>query len=167
LKSRNLPATIFLTTGFVKGDIDITKGCKSYYGLDHLNWEQIEEMKECGISFGAHTHSHSILTEVPLDTAEKEIVESKQVLEERLGEPVRHFAYPLGQPRTFNKAIADLLANNGYDLACSTIWGSDNRNTNMFALQRVRIDGCDSMRDYIDKVNGRWDFIFHFQTRRA
>lgn len=167
LKKLGLPATIFLTTGFVNGEIDITRECKSYCGLPHLEWRQIKEMRENGIGFGAHTHSHPILTEIPLGEAEREVLVSKQVLEESLGATVNHFAFPLGQPRTFNEPIIGLLKKHGFELACSTIWGSDNGSTDLFALRRVRIDGCDSMCDFSAKVNGRWDYILHFQTLRG
>jgi peptidoglycan/xylan/chitin deacetylase (PgdA/CDA1 family) len=165
LRRLDLPATIFLTTGFVNGEIDITQECKSYGGLDHLKWTQIKEMSNHGVYFGAHTHRHPILTKLPLDKADAEILRSKQVFEEKLGGPVRHFAYPLGQPGTFNTAIMNILKKHGFDLSCCTIWGTDNNNTDLFALQRIRIDSVDTMRDFIAKVNGHWNFINFIQMR--
>lgn len=167
LQTLGLPATIFLATGFVNGEIDITEGWKDYRGMDHLNWTQVKEMGEGGVSFGAHSHSHPILSKLSLCEAEKEILHSKEMLEESLGQEVRHFAYPLGQPCTFNASIINLLKKHGFDLACSTIWGAENNNTHMFALRRVRIDACDSNADFVSKINGYWDFVRQFQVLRG
>jgi peptidoglycan/xylan/chitin deacetylase (PgdA/CDA1 family) len=163
LKELGLPATIFLATGFVNGDVDITAGWKDYNGLDHLDWSQVKEMSENGIHFGAHTHSHPILTEISLNEVEQEIIQSKKMLKNKLGKPPKHFAYPLGQSKTFNSLIMDLLKKHDYNLACSTIWGTRNENTNMYALQRIRIDNCDSLKDFIAKINGHWNFVTFFQ----
>lgn len=167
LKKLDLPATIFLTTGFVDGEVDITRGWTDYCGLDHLGWKQVEEMHEAGVFFGAHTHNHPILSTIPVREAEEEIVRSKEVLEEKLHHEVKHFAYPLGQPHTFNSSIVELLKKHGFDLACSTIWGAENESTDFFALHRVRIDAGDSFQDFTSKVNGYWDFVRYFQVLRG
>ncbi len=159
LKRFGLTATVFLTTGFINGEVDITEKHGTYQGLKALTWEQILEMRKYGITFGAHTHTHPILTEISLDSAEKEICESRKIIEDKLREPVDLFAYPLGQAGTFNPAIIDLLKKHGFKLSCSTLWGSNNMNTDFFALNRIRIDALDTFDDFREKVNGNWDFI--------
>lgn len=166
LNKFGVKATIFVTTGFVNGEIDITNKHIAYHGLKPLTWEQIKEMSKLGISFGAHTHTHPILTTIPLEEAHLEIVRSKETLEKRLERPIDMFAYPLGQRKTFNNLIIKLLKRCDFKLACSTIWGSDNSNTNIFALHRIRIDACDTIEDFKAKVNGHWDFIRWIQSLR-
>lgn len=163
LRRLGLPATIFITTAFVNGEMDITRNFPEYCGLKPLNWSQVKEMRENKICFGTHTHTHPILTRISPCEAEAEILLSKQILENQLKEPVRHFAYTLGQPATFNKTIIDLLEKHDFELACSTIWGTDNRLTDIFSLHRIRVDDCDSMDDFIAKINGSWNFIRYFQ----
>ena len=51
-------------------------------------------MHGCGIAFGSHSVTHSILSSVDLDRSRIEIVESKKTIEERLGTHVSSFAYP-------------------------------------------------------------------------
>jgi len=166
LNKYGIKATIFVTTGFVNDEIDITKDHIAYRGLKPLSWEQIKEMSKSGLSFGAHTHTHPILTEISLESAEKEIIQSRNVLKERLGDSIELFAYPLGQPKTFNTQIIGLLKKHHFKLACSTIWGSDNTNTDIFALHRIRIDAGDTMEDFKAKVNGHWNFIRLIQALR-
>lgn len=160
LKNFGIKASIFLTTGFIDGEIDIAKRDRTYNELQPLKWEQILEMKDSGIiTFGSHTHTHPILTEISLEDAEKEIVQSKNILEDKLGESAELFAYPLGQPKTFNTQIIELLKKHGFKLACSARWGHNNDTADLFALQRIRIDACDTLSDFKDKINGKWDFI--------
>lgn len=104
-----IKATIFLATGFINGELDITKEDSAYRGLKALSWEQISSMKKAGVSFGAHTHTHPILSRISLQHAEEEIAKSRSIVEENVGQPVQMFAYPLGQRKTFNDYIVRLL----------------------------------------------------------
>jgi peptidoglycan/xylan/chitin deacetylase (PgdA/CDA1 family) len=61
-----------------------------------LTWDQVREMRGCGIEFGAHTVSHPLLARLPREQARWQLEESKRVIERELGERVRHFAFPAG-----------------------------------------------------------------------
>lgn len=161
-----IPATIFLTTGFIDKELDITQEHVAYRGLKPLTWEHVTQMKQSRISFGAHTHTHRMLTKIPPKEAEEEIAKNKEILEKRLMEPVYMFAYPFGWRRSFDDRKKSTLIAYGFRLACSTIWGSDNSDTDIFALHRVRIDAVDTAYDFKQKVNGCWDFVKLFQVAK-
>ncbi len=72
-----------------------------------LSWEEIREMSEKGISFGAHTVSHPILSRMRFEDAVKEILDSKEMIEERVGREVRHFAIPNGQDADFSDDLRE------------------------------------------------------------
>ena len=63
-----------------------------------LNWEEVLKMAASGfVSFGAHTMHHPVLGYVAdAEEVVYEVAESRRVLEQRLGHPVRTFAYPIG-----------------------------------------------------------------------
>jgi len=82
-----------------------------------LSWDEIREMSENGIEFGAHTVHHPELTNIPLKEAKWEIEESKRELEEGLGKPVISFAYPSG---VYNNKIFQLVKNAGFLCAVTT-----------------------------------------------
>lgn len=79
-----------------------------------LSWEEVREMGNNGIVFGAHTVTHPILTKLPLKEAQREIIESKRCIEEQLGQAVSTFAYPSGQPTDFNDGIKESLKESGF-----------------------------------------------------
>ena len=60
----------------------------------NLSWEEVKEMSECGVEFGAHTVTHPILTRISLDQAKFEILQSKKDIEKRLNQSVTTFSYP-------------------------------------------------------------------------
>jgi peptidoglycan/xylan/chitin deacetylase (PgdA/CDA1 family) len=76
-------------------------------------------MQDNGISFGAHTLIHANLKNVVLEEAEKEIVQSKAMIETKVKTNVRSFAYPFGSKYYDNK-IVKLLKGNGFDCAFTT-----------------------------------------------
>jgi peptidoglycan/xylan/chitin deacetylase (PgdA/CDA1 family) len=82
-----------------------------------LDWDQAREMAGSGVSFGAHTVNHVILTNEEPQTVEREVVRGKQVIEEKLGQTVRHFAYPTGR---YNAAVREVVAGAGFEAAFTT-----------------------------------------------
>ena len=51
-------------------------------------------------TIGAHTVTHPMLAKHPEAIARAEMVDGRRQLEEAIGLPVRHFAYPVGHPTT-------------------------------------------------------------------
>jgi peptidoglycan/xylan/chitin deacetylase (PgdA/CDA1 family) len=82
-----------------------------------LSWDEIKEMSKNGISFGAHTVSHPILSRLSLEAASKEILDSKKHIEKELGQEVTTFCYPNGEPGDFSGDIEGILKSNGFKCA--------------------------------------------------
>lgn len=60
-------------------------------------WKEIKEMVSSGhVEVAAHSHLHCNLTFSFVDL-EREIVQPKRIIEERLGRPVTSFVYPFGR----------------------------------------------------------------------
>lgn len=77
-----------------------------------LSWDQAREMRGRGITFGSHTVHHPFMNRLPLEDARHELVESKRVIEKRLGERVRHFCFPHG---SYGEAVGRLAQEAGYE----------------------------------------------------
>jgi peptidoglycan/xylan/chitin deacetylase (PgdA/CDA1 family) len=111
-----------------------------------LEWDQILTMAENKIEFAPHTMSHPILTRMPPEQAEEEIIESYRLLKKRIGNPLPIFAYPNGQSEDFSPETAAILQRHGFQAALTTIPGTINQMSRPFALPRFSLDGSDDLR---------------------
>lgn len=107
-------------------------------GLDNLmlTWDQIREMAENGISFGAHTVNHPILSRTSVEMAEREIQESKRTIEKKLKKPVSSFAYPFGKKSDFPPALQPIIEKLQFKCAVTTETDENDFDTNLFSLNR-------------------------------
>jgi peptidoglycan/xylan/chitin deacetylase (PgdA/CDA1 family) len=92
--------------------------------LRPLTWEMVGEMHQAGMTIGSHTRSHALLTQESPERVRDEVLGSRLELEQRLGDPVRHFAYPDGR---FNAAVVEQVASAGYRFAYTTCQHRDRR----------------------------------------
>lgn len=117
-------------------DLCHTQAREGGKGPDMLKWEEIREMASGGVSFGVHTHSHMLLTRIPPEKAEAEIVASKRVFEEVFGTPPLLFAYPGGRPEDCSDFLRGILHREGFLGACTTIRGYNTHLSDPLALLR-------------------------------
>lgn len=62
-----------------------------------IRWDQVQAMAAHPlVTIGAHSVTHPILKALPEAEARWEMTESRSRIEQRIGRPVRHFAYPYG-----------------------------------------------------------------------
>lgn len=101
-----------------------------------LTWEQVLSMHRSGITFGAHTVTHPILSRIPLGQAREEISVSKTTIEEHLASSVDLFAYPAGTSQDFTEDLKELVVNAGFKAAVTTLFGTNKANTDRFELRR-------------------------------
>lgn len=105
-----------------------------------LSWDEVKIMaKEPNIEFGAHTVNHPILTKISKEEAEKEIIGSKLKTEAMINRPVNTFCYPDGQKEDFNLTIEQILKENGFTCAVTTIEGKVKYGDNNFTLKRISL----------------------------
>ncbi len=85
---------------------------------------QVRALTEAGMTVGAHTHTHPILTRLPIKEAEGEIAQSRETLEAITGAGVTLFAYPNGVPgRDYSVEHVALLRRLGFRAAVTTSTG--------------------------------------------
>jgi peptidoglycan/xylan/chitin deacetylase (PgdA/CDA1 family) len=102
-----------------------------------LTWDQARQMSRDGISLGAHTVTHPILTRIPLDQAAAEIASSKSLLEAQLNFSVPFFAYPNGEAADFNEDVKQGVRAAGFACALTAVRGYADLDSDLFALKRI------------------------------
>jgi peptidoglycan/xylan/chitin deacetylase (PgdA/CDA1 family) len=95
LTDRELPATLYVTTGAVHPPGGTARG-SLLPPATMLNWRQITTLDACGIEIGGHTRTHPQLDTLPGRQVCDEVSGCKQDLEDLLSHPVEAFAYPHG-----------------------------------------------------------------------
>jgi peptidoglycan/xylan/chitin deacetylase (PgdA/CDA1 family) len=109
-----------------------------------LSWRELAALAdEPNVAIGAHTLSHRMLAKWPTDVARREIAESKAVIEATLGRPVRHFAYPVGDPTSAGAREFALARDAGFTMAVTTRPGHlfPAHADHLHALPRVPVNG--------------------------
>jgi len=99
-----------------------TKDIAKYEDFCLLGWDDVLNMRDSGlISFGVHTATHRILTDLARDEWEQEISAPRIKLEKYLCLPVRTFCYPNGRPGIdFHDEHISYLKDCGYSCSFTT-----------------------------------------------
>lgn len=135
LRQYGFPATLYVATGFVDG----TSRWLQHEGEANrpmLTWDQLREISASGIECGGHSHTHPHLDMLSPSAAAREIVQSKRLLEEQLGQQVSSFAYPFGH-HTAN--VRRQVQESGCTSACAVKYTMSLETTDPFALARLMI----------------------------
>jgi peptidoglycan/xylan/chitin deacetylase (PgdA/CDA1 family) len=124
-----------------------------------LTWDEIHLMQKSGIAFGSHTMTHPVVSQLSETELEHELFDSRRILEEKLGSPVRDFAFPFGKASDCGLATAGLLSGYGYRSAVTTVAGVNKPHTNRFELRRMQTGhNCSLARFSFDLARAFLDY---------
>lgn len=161
IKRMNVPVSIFIVKEYLDNNIKFPWDTERQPALTH---QAMKEMLESGlVEFYPHTLTHPILSKLKLEDARKEIIESKQWIEQLLkvisdewlvssksntnlsnhySLPTIHyvpdiFAYPSGEPGVDYTEDHERMAREaGFAMAVSVREYSKKQNINIFAVER-------------------------------
>lgn len=137
LKHYNFKATIFI----------ITDLCNQ--GGLYIKFPQMREMIKNGIEIGCHTLDHSKLSKLTYDEQLNNLIQSKKVIDEKLGINCRYLSYPYGK---YNKATINALRKAGYEMAFTTKGKWAYKSNGIFTLNRVYVGGLLTMNEFKQRV---------------
>jgi peptidoglycan/xylan/chitin deacetylase (PgdA/CDA1 family) len=163
LAARDMPAAFFLTAGFLERDAEVMGWLAEIWRtprerLAPLAWSQVEELRAAGMTLGSHTWSHRNLARLEAAEASRELTRSRQVLEERLAEPVSAVAYPWGKPgRHVTPATFALAARAGYALGVFSLPRSVRAADGPLSIPRFGV-GAEPVESLAAKVRGAIDW---------
>ncbi len=172
LQKYSLPATIYLTADFV----DQTRSHPRYKTSQrlHMDCSEAAQLLAGGlISFGSHTCTHPMLSELSDAASKAEIVDSKYRLEDKLGTTVSSFAYPNGN---YGEREIDYVREAGYSSAVTVKPGVNRGSADLLQLRRSEVTDRDNEQDFAAKLDGALDPVhqlldmkreWQFSRRRA
>lgn len=165
LAEHGATATVFLNTGWIGETArKVSDAAQGHYPHEcFLTWREVETLAEAGWTVGSHGVEHLDLTRQDAIAVARELANSKREIESRLGRPCRHFAYPWGR---FTPALKRAVEEAGYVSALSGLHGSVSSAFDRYALPRIDIRAEYELRDFVDVVTGRWDYL-GFKQRLA
>ncbi len=128
LERQDIPATVFITTGYVDG------------GPEFLGSQEILRLADDGlVEIGAHTITHPRLVQLAPTRQWEEIAHGKAFLEKIIGGPVVSFAYPYGQ----SAHTISMVKQAGFESACATVADVVVRGSNPYRLPRLYVGNWD------------------------
>jgi peptidoglycan/xylan/chitin deacetylase (PgdA/CDA1 family) len=153
LKKYGFTATLFIYIDYV--------GVSS----QAITWDQLRELKREGFAIGSHSIAHSDLSRQKKDEDHKaylarlqrEIFQSKQILDEKLGQETIIFSYPFGRQ---NQTVASLARQAGYKIAVTVDRGSNPFFADPFMIKRDQI-----LKRDMDRFASRLKTFYHFPLK--
>ncbi|MEG8278651.1 polysaccharide deacetylase family protein [Streptomyces sp. AHA2] len=147
LAEHGFPATLFVTTGWLRGPYD-TGG-----GLDTmLDWDQVRALASAGVEIGGHSHSHPQLDQVSEATLRFELIHCKEIISDQLGSVPASFAYPYGYS---DRRVRQAVRETGYAQALAVGNGLAHRAQGPYALRRVTVRRDTGIDQFERMVEGR------------
>lgn len=137
LRELQLPATFFITTEHI--------GTRRRFPWDAnieppprmMTWRQVRELAQSGFSIGSHTCNHVRLSQCDAKLRRRELVYSRQMLEQQLGQPVLDFAFPFGGKTDCRNEDRDAIREAGYRCCLSCHGGLVEWQHSPYRLQRI------------------------------
>ena len=133
LKPRKILPVLAIITGFIDGSF--------------LTWEQIQYLQHSGCHIASHGCNHIRHATLSNEDLQKELIGSKQILEQKLKPPITTYVYPYGSLMV----RAELLTCAGYTVAFALRDGLINWSSNFLALPRYSLDQL-SWQQTIDRI---------------
>ncbi len=103
-------------------------GCRAIFFIcpgmigrkNNMTWEMVDEMSRSGMVFGSHTFTHRPLVNLTEKELDFELLESRQMIEDRVGTAVDSIALPMGYS---DKKTVEAILCRGYRSVFSSIAG--------------------------------------------
>jgi len=125
---------IILNVMVPTGLVGVTSGTNTYY-----TWDELKQMVDSGMVFAYnHTWSHYPLAQGPVSKDIYEITTAQTQLQQHLGkaDPILVYPYGSGQGIAW---VENLVKQQGYVAAFSTLYGRYQCDSNLMALPRIHI----------------------------
>lgn len=135
LQSHDIKAWFFITVGWT--------GRRPGY----MDWQQLRELHQTGQQIGAHGWTHALLTHCTPSELQKELVDARFMLEDKLGTSITTMSLPGGRA---NQRIFDACRAGGYTQVFTSVPRAEPQPAGA-TVGRLNIRG-DMTLEYIEKL---------------
>lgn len=128
LERLRVPVQVFVCTGYARDGAPLSipeLAGDDPEQLATMTWDELRDVR-----VGSHGVTHAHLTRLSDEELRRELVESKQQIEDELGRPCEEFAYPYGE---HDERVRAAVRAAGYDRA----YGLADDGRDPYALRRV------------------------------
>jgi peptidoglycan/xylan/chitin deacetylase (PgdA/CDA1 family) len=147
LAAHGFPATLFVTTGWLRGTHD-TGGA-----LDTmLDWDQVRELAGAGVEIGGHSHTHPQLDQLDDARLRRELIRCRDIVAGELGVAPVSFAYPYGYS---SRRVRQAVRETGFAQALAVGNALARRRQGPYALRRVTVRRGTGIDAFTGLVEGR------------
>lgn len=141
----NIPFTVFAVASFIKSN-----------SPEYMNASELRELSEYpGVTIGSHGDSHKPLAMCDDNELQAELLNSRRYLEDVIGKPVNAISYPHG---SVDMRVRDFAEKAGYVTGCCSYPGINKPDRDPLMFCRTAILSEDSVRLFMQKLNGHWDW---------
>ncbi len=120
---------------------------------------ELRALAAAGMTIGAHTISHPMLSQAPLELARAEISESRTRLEAALGERPWAFAYPFGDAQSVTPEVLKMPKDADYEAVFMNFGGGLGSNLPTFAMPRIHVTTEMSLAEFEGHVSGFYGWL--------
>lgn len=124
-----------------------------------LTGAELRRLRDAGMTIGAHTLTHPMLSQLPRELAWAEIAESRTRLEAVLGQQVWALAYPFGDPASATSREWQIAEQAGYQCAFMNVGGGLGAALPAFALPRVHVTSEMGLPEFEAHVSGFYSLL--------
>ncbi|TBO56256.1 polysaccharide deacetylase family protein [Streptomyces kasugaensis] len=147
LVRHGFPATLFVTTGWLRGPYGTGGGPNTM-----LDWDQVRRLAAAGVEIGGHSHRHPPLDGLTDDRLRREVLRCKEIVTAETGAAPESFAYPYGHS---SRRVRQLVRGLGFRQALAVRNALADRRQGPYALARLTVRRGTGPEEFARLVEGR------------
>ena len=132
----------------------------------NMDWNDAKFLLKKGHSIGAHTVTHQKLSELNDNKKiREEIIKPKNIMRNKLGVKIKHFAFTFGDITCFNPT-SYLIAKKNYNYVFSAVRGNNYKKTNRYFYYRDELNPLYSANLVNFFLNGLSYLFYYFVDKK-
>jgi len=142
LVRHRIPCTYFVSLQHILTGQPFDHDLQAGRALPVNSVKEVREMADAGIEIGLHSRTHIDFAGVTCrKTLRREIIDAKAQLADRIGHPIRYFAFPIGLPRQLTPQAIEMVHEAGMLGFCSAYGAYNLVGQDPFHIRRFHGDG--------------------------